>query len=95
MLLVSEVAALSRRRPREIYEDEAALHLDMTYDSNDESGQNPSERASASSGRKASMNGGMLYNSLSNSNQRLILQMLEQWEEPVRAKSNKVRFQCG
>jgi hypothetical protein len=89
MLLVSEVATLSRRRPREIHESEAALELNMSFDTIDGSGQNPSLAASASTGRRSSMKGSMLYKSMGSSNKQLILQMLEQWEEPVRATSNK------
>jgi hypothetical protein len=92
MLLVSEVATLSRRRPREIHESEAALELNMSFDTIDGSGQNPSLAASASTGRRSSMKGSMLYKSMGSSNKQLILQMLEQWEEPVRATSNKVRL---
>jgi hypothetical protein len=92
MLLVSEVATLSRRRPREIHESEAALELNMSFDTIDGSGQNPSLAASASTSRRSSMKGSMLYKSMGSSNKQLILQMLEQWEEPVRATSNKVRL---
>jgi hypothetical protein len=100
MLLVSQVAALSRKRPLGMYERESSLDLNMSFDS-DESGKNPShggissQGGSRSAGEKPSIHGSEFYSSVSNSNQQLILQILEQWEEPVRAKNNKVRSQFG
>lgn len=92
MLLVSEVAALSRRPPREIDEGAgSALDLDMTFDSNDGSSQKPSQAGGDASGRQASVRGSMFYNSSANTNKQLIMQQLEQWEEPVRVKHDEVR----
>jgi hypothetical protein len=88
MLLVSQVAALSRKRPLGMYERASSLDLNMSFDT-DESGKNPSQCGSRSAGEKPSIHGSEFYSSVSNSNQQLILQILEQWEEPVRAKNNK------
>jgi hypothetical protein len=89
MLLVSEVATLSRRPPRKIDEGAgaAALDLDMSIESH-ETSQNTGQAGGA---RQASIDGRMRYNSLGNTNKQLIMQQLEQWEEPVRAK-HEVRY---
>jgi hypothetical protein len=90
MLLVSEVATLSRRPPRVIDEGAgAALDLDMSVESR-ETSQNTGQ-AGGASGRQASIHGRMPYNSLGNTNKQLIMQQLEQWEEPVRVK-HEVRY---
>ncbi len=82
MLLVSQVAALSRKRPLGMYERASSLDLNMSFDT-DESGKNPSQCGSRSAGEKPSIHGSEFYSSVSNSNQQLILQILEQWEEPA------------
>ena len=98
ILLVSEVATLSRKRSLErslgMYEGESSLNLNISFDS-EESSKNPSQSPTPSAGQKPSIHGSMLYDSTENSNKQLILQMLEEWEEPVLAKNDKVSFQCG
>lgn len=90
MLLVSEVATLSWRRPG-FCEGGSALNLNtMSFDTTDEaSAQNPSQLGGASAGQQ-SKHGSMFYSS---SNKQLIMQQLEQWEEPILMKTKKVSCQ--
>lgn len=95
MLLVSEVGTLSRRRSRACYEGESSLHLDMSFKTTDEaSSQNPSQLGSGSAGRQSLPGSTRIpYNSLRDSDKQILLQQLEQWEEPTRAKMNQVSCQ--
>lgn len=91
LLLVSEVATLSRRKPRENDEEDEGVKLDMSFDTA-ESPKHTSQQGSVSG--PSPIHGSMYYNSLNQTQSRLILQHLENWEEPVRAlKKQTVSYQ--
>ena len=87
IVLVSEVAALSKQRPHQSDED---LKIDSSFDTS-ESPQKNSKMSAQPDVRSSSL----FYNSLNDSQRQLILQQLESWEEPVVAKNNAiVSYRC-
>lgn len=100
MLLVSEVATLSSRKRGGVYETyesrSGAVNINMSFHTNDESSAEDHSRLGSVSAGRQSIHGSTYYKSSRNSNQQLIMQQLEQWEEPVRAaKKKKVSCQDG